>query len=56
MERFVRAIVAGGLALIAGLWLVTVVESWSLPWLLGAVLVLLGIGGIAVGIGDEIDY
>lgn len=56
VERFVQLIVGGGLALVAGLWLTTISSIWSFPWLLGAVLVLLGMGGLAGGIGNEIDY
>lgn len=55
-ERFVRLIVGGGIALVAGLWIVTLASGWSVPWIVGAVLVLLGIGGLVVGIRSEIDY
>lgn len=56
MERFVRLITGGGIALVAGLWIVTSQETWSISWLLGAALVLLGIGGLSGGIWIEIDY
>lgn len=56
MERFVRLITAGGIALVVGLWLVTLLEAGSFPWLLGAVLVPLGLGGLAGGIWLEIDW
>lgn len=56
MERFVRLIVAGGLALVAGLWLVALLERGSLPWLAGVVLALVGIAGLARGIESEIRY
>lgn len=55
-ERFVRLIVDGGIALVAGLWIVTLARMWSLPWVVGAVLVLLGIGGLVGSIWNEIDY
>lgn len=56
MERFVRLIVVGGIGLITGLWLVTLSGTWSVPWLLGAALVLLGVGGLGGGIQSEINY
>lgn len=56
MERFVRAVVAGGLALVAGLWTVTLSAAGSVPWLLGVALVALGSAGLAAGIGSEIEY
>lgn len=56
MERFTQLIVVGGLALVAGLWVVTLLEAWSLPWLLGIVLVLGGLGGLGSGIWIEVDY
>lgn len=55
MERFVQLIVVGGLALIAGLWVVTLLASRSGPWFVGIALVLLGIGGLAAGVRDEIE-
>ena len=56
MERFVRAVVGGGVALVAGRWLVTTVERWSALWLLSVALVALGVSGLAVGIHDELEY
>lgn len=56
MERFVQLIVAGGIALVAGLWLVRLLEAWSPPWLAGATLVVLGVLGLASGIRSEVDY
>ena len=55
VERFVRAITAGGLALVAGLWIATYLPRWSLPWVLGAGLVLVGVGALAGGIRLELD-
>lgn len=56
VERFARLIVGGGLALVAGLWITTLTGRWSPPWLVGAVAVLLGIGGLLGGIWTEIEY
>lgn len=57
MERFVQLITGGGIALVAGLWIVTYLDAWSTPWLFGAILVALGGGGgLARGIWIEIDY
>lgn len=56
MERFVRFIVAGGIALVAGLWLVALLERGSLPWLAGVALAVVGIAGLAWGIASEIRY
>lgn len=55
MEQFVQAIVAGGLALVAGLWLVTLFEAGAISYLLGLVLVLLGAGGLTGGIWTGIN-
>lgn len=55
MERFVRMILGGGIALVAGLWIATLSGTWSVPWLLGAALVLLGLGGLGGGIRSELD-
>lgn len=54
MERFVRAIVGGGLLLIAGLWLAAL-SAGSIPRLFGGALAALGVGGLAFGIGSEIE-
>ena len=56
MERFVRIIVVGGVALVAGLWVATLFGAWSLPWLVGVVLAFGGVGGLAGGIWEEIEY
>jgi hypothetical protein len=55
MERFVRLIVAGGIALVGGLWFVAVFEPWSIAWAAGAALAVLGTGGLVAGIASEID-
>ncbi|MFB6207351.1 MAG: hypothetical protein ABEJ05_12590 [Haloglomus sp.] len=55
MERFVQAIVAGGLGLVAGLWL-TVPFAWGSPgWAAGVALALLGAVALAGGIWSELS-
>lgn len=56
VEPFVRRIVGGGLALVAGLWLSTLTTAWSPVWIGGIALVGVGIGGLASGIWSEVDY
>jgi hypothetical protein len=56
MERFVRLIVAGGVALVAGLRLVSLFERVTTPSLAGAALALLGAGALGVGVASEIEY
>ena len=55
MERFVRAIVAGGVALVAGLWVAAFAAPGSPAWLAGAALALAGAGGLAAGVLSELD-
>lgn len=55
MERFTRLIVAGGIVMIAGLWVAALLEAWSAAWAAGTVLALLGAGAIAAGINSEIE-
>jgi len=55
VEGFVRRIVAGGVALVAGLWVATLAAPWSLPWLLGVAVTLAGISALAAGIRAEIE-
>ncbi|WP_335999229.1 hypothetical protein [Halorientalis halophila] len=55
IERFVRAVVAGGLALVAGLWLTALFARGTTVWLLGLVLVLCGLLGLGWGIRSELD-
>lgn len=55
MERFVQAIVVGGLALVAGLWVGTLVEPGTLAWAGGGLLALAGVAGLAYGIATELD-
>lgn len=55
MERFVQAIVGGGLAFVAGLWLVRLTPTASVAWGVGISLVVLGLGGLGWGIVSELD-
>jgi hypothetical protein len=55
MERFVRLIVAGGVALVAGLWAAALFDPWSVAWLIGVGLAVIGIGGLSAGIASEIE-
>ncbi len=56
MERFVGAVVAGGLALAAGLWVVTLFAGGGPPWLAGLALVVAGLAGLAWGIASQVEY
>ncbi|MFB6093203.1 MAG: hypothetical protein ABEK02_09355 [Haloquadratum sp.] len=56
MEPFVRWIVGGGVALVAGLWLARLTASRSRLWILGVALAVVGIAGLTVGIGAQIEY
>lgn len=56
MERFAQLIVAGGLALVAGLWLVELLDRGSPPWLAGVTLAAAGALALGAGIHSEIDY
>ena len=51
-----KAITAGGVALVAGLWTATYFDAGSLPWLFGAGLALVGSAALAGGIWLEVDY
>jgi hypothetical protein len=55
IERFVRVVVGGGVALVAGVWVVALPSPRSSPRLLGAALVLVGVGGLAAGIRNGLD-
>lgn len=55
VERFVWLIVGGGIALVAGLWLVAFFDAWSVAWLAGAGLALLGAGSLGGGIDSRIE-
>lgn len=55
VERFVQLILAGGIGLVAGLWLLTGFESTTPAWLAGAGLTVAGAVALAVGIRSELD-
>lgn len=55
MERFVQFLLGGGVTLIAGLWLLALFAAPSSRWLLGAGLTALGVAGLLVGIGSEVE-
>ena len=55
MERFVQLIVAGGIALVAGLWLVELFDWGSTRWIVGIALAGLGVGGLTAGIFSELE-
>jgi uncharacterized membrane protein HdeD (DUF308 family) len=55
MERFVTLVVAGGLALVAGLWTLHLSARWTPAWLVGVSLVVAGVAGLAAGIWRELD-
>ena len=55
MERFVRLIVVGGLALVAGLWVLESFARGSPSWLAGAGLAVLGTASAFAGIFSELE-
>ncbi|WP_191906122.1 MULTISPECIES: hypothetical protein [unclassified Haloarcula] len=55
MERFVTLVVAGGLALMAGLWMVQLGASVSGVWVGGVVLAFLGLAALGIGISQELS-
>lgn len=55
MERFVQALVLGGLALLVGLWLTEFHRAWSPSWIVGIGLAGLGFVGLLGGIASELD-
>lgn len=56
VEPFVRRIVAGGLAVIAGLWTVTLLEPGSAAWLVGPVLLFGGVASLVAGIARPLVW
>jgi len=56
MERFVMLLVAGGLALVAGLWLATLGDGGTAAWVSGVILAALGSLSLAAGMGQEIAF
>ncbi len=55
MERFVGAIVTGGIVFVGALWLLEFAARGSTVWVLGAGLALLGLGAVLAGIGSELE-
>lgn len=55
MERFVELVVAGGLVLVAGLWLWVLSPAASLAWVASIVLAVAGTGVVLSGIWGELD-
>lgn len=55
MERFVQHIVAGGLLLVAGLWVTAILEPGVDLWLLGPLLVIAGGASLLAGIAEPLD-
>ena len=56
MEQFVRLVVAGGVVLVASLWLMRVAAAWSALWVAGIALALVGTAALAAGIWRELDW
>jgi hypothetical protein len=54
MERFVRLVVAGGLATVAGLWGIALTSRASPPWLVGIMLATLGLLAMGAGTYEEL--
>lgn len=55
MEPFVQRIMAGGLSLVAGLWLVVSLDLDAVGWLLGLLLVIGGGASLLAGIARPLD-
>jgi hypothetical protein len=55
VEAFARRVVAGGLALVAGLWLVDLGARPGPVWIGGLTLALFGIVALATGIWSQVD-
>lgn len=55
MERFARLIVAGGVALVAGLWIAALADAWTAGWLLGVGVAALGAGANVAGFVSELE-
>lgn len=54
MEQFVRLVVAGGVVMVAGLWVAALTSAVSVPWLVGVALVVAGIVSLGAGIRGEL--
>ena len=56
MERFVQGLVAGGLSLVAGLWLTALTPWRSGAWLAGIAAAGLGVVALGGSIYSQIEY
>lgn len=55
MERFVQYVVAGGLAMVVGLWVLELTATLSAPWFVGALVALGGAVLALAGIYRELS-
>lgn len=55
IETFVKFIVAGGLTLVAGLWISVLFPNGSFVWLLGIAVSLIGSLMLLAGIWSEVE-
>lgn len=55
IEPFVRAIVGGGLLLVAGLWIASLGGTGGSLWLSGGSLALVGLASLAWGIWSQLE-
>ena len=55
MERFARLVVAGGVGLVAGLWMTALSPLWGPLWLGGVGLALVATVALGAGIWIELD-
>lgn len=55
MERFVVAILSGGIALVTGLWLGTLLATLTIGWLVGVLFAVVGVVSLAWGIMSELS-
>lgn len=54
MERFLAFVVAGGIALVAGLWLADLAAQESALRIVGVVAAFAGVAGLGAGIWTEL--
>jgi len=55
VNRFVRFVVAGGPALVVGLWILEILPRSSPAWWIGLSIAVLGAGGLIYGITSALD-
>jgi hypothetical protein len=55
MERFVQYVVAGGVAMVVGLWVAVLAARFSAPWAVGVALALAGATAQAWGIRSRVE-